>query len=150
MTSRIKIGLIKNDFSCVVLFMTVKMQKLVSSFVLVDIFIKNAQQDVWNRNENKLLQKNTFLMRRCWLICKIYVTRNGNVENDLYFGSSINDVTVLRGRGQGFCDSITKNLFIKSVTIGGGSKIIKYCVTSFMDDPFLLFISATTRLQILN
>jgi hypothetical protein len=36
-------------------------------------------------------------------------------------GSSINDVTVLGGRGyQGFCDDSTKALVLKSVTIGGG------------------------------
>ncbi len=39
-------------------------------------------------------------------------------------GSSINDVTALRGRGyQGFCDDNTKALVIKRVTmVGGGVK----------------------------
>ena len=52
-------------------------------------------------------------------------------------GSSINDVTVLGGRGyQGFRDDSTIALVIKSVTMGDGvSKIIENCVTSFMDDP---------------
>ena len=36
-------------------------------------------------------------------------------------GSSINDVTVLEGRGyQGFCDDSAKALVLKSVTMGGG------------------------------
>ena len=35
-------------------------------------------------------------------------------------GSSINDVTVLGGGGQGFCDNSSKSLVIKRVTIGGG------------------------------
>ncbi len=52
---------------------------------------------------------------------------------------SINDVTALGERGyQRFCDDSTKALLLKSVTKGGGvnvSKNIKYCVTSFMDDP---------------
>ena len=48
----------------------------------------------------------------------------------------MNDVTVLGGRGQGFCDDNAKAL-LKRVTMGGGggSKIVKNCVTSFMDDP---------------
>jgi hypothetical protein len=52
--------------------------------------------------------------------------------------SSINDVTAIGGRGyQGFCDNSIKALVLKSVTMGGGvSKIIKYYVTSFMDDPY--------------
>jgi hypothetical protein len=38
-------------------------------------------------------------------------------------GSSINDVTVLGGRGyQGFCDNSTKASVIKSVTMGEGSR----------------------------
>ncbi len=43
----------------------------------------------------------------------------------------------LRGEGVSrFCDDSVKALVIKSVTMGGGGvKIIKYCVTSFMDDP---------------
>ena len=48
-------------------------------------------------------------------------------------GSSINDVTVLRGGGQGFCDGSTKALVIKSVTMG--EKIVQNCVTSCMYDP---------------
>ena len=41
-------------------------------------------------------------------------------------GSSINDVTVLGGWGQGFCDDSTKASVIKRVTIGeGGSKIVQ-------------------------
>ena len=41
-------------------------------------------------------------------------------------GSSINDVTVLGGWGQGFCDDSTKASVIKRVTIGeGGSKIVR-------------------------
>jgi hypothetical protein len=46
----------------------------------------------------------------------------------------------LRARGgQGFCDNSTKAIVLKSVTIwgGGGSKNVKNCVTSFMDDPLL-------------
>ena len=52
-------------------------------------------------------------------------------------GSSINDAIALWGRRyQGFCDNSTKALALKSVKNGGGvSKIIKNCVTSFMDDP---------------
>ena len=38
--------------------------------------------------------------------------------------SSINDVTVLGGRGQGFCDDSTKAFTIKLVTMGGGSEIV--------------------------
>ena len=38
-----------------------------------------------------------------------------------YKGSSINDVTVLGGRGyQGFCDNSIKALFQKRLTMGGG------------------------------
>ena len=43
-------------------------------------------------------------------------------------GSSINDVTVFGGGGQGFCDGSTKALVIKSVTMGegaGGQKLSK-------------------------
>ncbi len=49
----------------------------------------------------------------------------------------MNDVTALGGRGyQRFCDNSTKALLIKSVTMGEGlSRIIKNCVTSFIDDP---------------
>jgi hypothetical protein len=66
-------------------------------------------------------------------------------------GSSINDVTVLGGRRyQGFCDNSTKALVMKSVTMGRGpgvSKMIEYCVTSFMDDPLLGFLETrTTRM----
>ncbi len=53
-------------------------------------------------------------------------------------GSSVNDVTVVMGRGyQGFCDNNTKASVIKSVTIGGGEvkNVTSNCVTSFMDDP---------------
>ena len=52
-------------------------------------------------------------------------------------GPSINDATVLGGRGyQGFCDNSTKALVLKTVTMGEGvSKSIKNCVTMFMDDP---------------
>ena len=50
--------------------------------------------------------------------------------------SPINNITVLGGGGQGFCDNITKALVIKCLTIGGGgSKMVHNCVTSFMDDP---------------
>ena len=37
-------------------------------------------------------------------------------------GSSIYDVTVIGGGGQGFCDNSTKTLVIKRVTIGGGGQ----------------------------
>ena len=53
-------------------------------------------------------------------------------------GSSINDVTVLGGKGyQGFCDDSTKALVLKSITMEGEgvSKIIINYVTSFMDGP---------------
>ena len=41
-------------------------------------------------------------------------------------GSSINDVTVLGGWGQGFCDDSAKTLEIKYVTMGaGGQKLSK-------------------------
>ncbi len=50
-------------------------------------------------------------------------------------GSSINDITVLGGGGQRFCDNSTKVSVIKSVTMGGeGSKNDRNCVRSFMDD----------------
>ena len=53
-------------------------------------------------------------------------------------GSYRNDVTVLGGEGQGFCDDTSKALVIKSVMRGRTgkrkSKIIQYGVTSFMDD----------------
>ena len=56
-------------------------------------------------------------------------------------GSYINDG--LRGEeGQRFCDDSTKALVAKCVTIGGKGragevkKIVKNCVTSFMDDPY--------------
>ena len=40
------------------------------------------------------------------------------------------------GRGQRFCDDSTKALVIKRVTVGGGgSKFVRNCVMSFMDDP---------------
>ena len=43
------------------------------------------------------------------------------LECETTWGSSINDVTVLGGRGyQGFCDDSTKALVLKSVTMGGG------------------------------
>ena len=61
-------------------------------------------------------------------------------------GSFINDVTVLGGRGQWFCDNSRKALVIKPVKIGEGCrgvggvvKILQNCVTSFMDDPKELF-----------
>ena len=39
--------------------------------------------------------------------------------------------------GQVFCDDSTKALVIKCVTMGEWvSKIVRNCVTSFMDDPF--------------
>ncbi len=52
----------------------------------------------------------------------------------------MNDVTALGGKGyQGFCDDSTRVIVLKSVTIGKGVlKNIKYCVTSFMDDPITL------------
>ena len=58
---------------------------------------------------------------------------------DLSLGSSINNVTALGGREyQGFCDNSTKALVVKSMTIGEGVyKIIKNCVTSFVDDRFV-------------
>jgi hypothetical protein len=35
-----------------------------------------------------------------------------------------------------FIDNIIKDLLLKTVTMGEGeTKIIKHCVTSFMDDP---------------
>ena len=37
--------------------------------------------------------------------------------------------------GQEFCDDNTKALVIKSVTMGGGVKIVENCMTSFMYDP---------------
>jgi len=50
--------------------------------------------------------------------------------------SSLNDVTVVEGRGYKiFCDGNTV-LVLKRVTMGEGvSKITKTCVTSFKDDP---------------
>jgi hypothetical protein len=53
-------------------------------------------------------------------------------------GPCINNVTALRGKGyQWFCDNCIKALVIINVTMGErASKIIKNCVTSFMDDPF--------------
>ncbi len=51
-------------------------------------------------------------------------------------GSSINNVTVVGGRGQEFCDNSTKASVIKSLTIGGrGVKNVQNCATSFKDDP---------------
>ena len=54
-------------------------------------------------------------------------------------GSSINDVTVLRGEeGQGLCADSIKAIVIKRVTMGEGggvSKIVQNCGKSFMDDP---------------
>ena len=51
-------------------------------------------------------------------------------------GSSINDVKVLGGGDQGFCDNSTRALVIKRMTMGGGgSKIVQNCVMSSMDDP---------------
>ncbi len=44
---------------------------------------------------------------------------------------------------QGFCDDSSEALVLKSVTIGGGG--VKYCVTSFMNDP-----SNVTTDQIVN
>jgi hypothetical protein len=49
---------------------------------------------------------------------------------------SINDVTALGGGVSSICDNSTKALLLKRMSIGGGSKIIKNCVTSFMDDPY--------------
>ena len=55
-------------------------------------------------------------------------------------GSSINDIMVLGGRDQGFCDDISKALVMECMMMGGGgSKIVQNCVASFMDDPFLSF-----------
>ncbi len=52
--------------------------------------------------------------------------------------SSINDVMVRGGGGQGLCDNNTKPSVIKCVTMGGGgSKNVQSCVTSFMDDPWV-------------
>jgi hypothetical protein len=55
--------------------------------------------------------------------------------SDFGKGSSIIDVTALGGMGyQGFCDYSAKALVLKSVTMGEGvSKIINYCMMSFMD-----------------
>ncbi len=49
------------------------------------------------------------------------------VSHFLYYGSSINDVSVVGRRGcQGFCDNSTKAILMKSVTMGEGvSKIIQ-------------------------
>ena len=55
-------------------------------------------------------------------------------KND-YQGLSINDVTVIEGRIQRFCDDSTNALVIKSGKRGGGAKIGQNCLTSFMDDP---------------
>ena len=53
-----------------------------------------------------------------------------------YKGSSINDVTVLGGGCQGFCDN-SALVIIKSVMMGGGggSKTVVNCVSLFLDDP---------------
>ncbi len=49
---------------------------------------------------------------------------------------SINNVTVLRGKGSRIYDNSAKASVIISVMMGGGkSKNVQYCVTSFMDDP---------------
>jgi hypothetical protein len=39
-------------------------------------------------------------------------------------GSSINDVTVIGGGGEGFCNNSIKALVIKSVTMRGGGQIM--------------------------
>ena len=49
-------------------------------------------------------------------------------------GSSIIDVTVLGGRGQGFFDGSTKALVINSVKGEGVSRYVQNSVTSFIDE----------------
>ena len=58
-----------------------------------------------------------------------------------------------RGGGQGFCDASNKALVIKSVTKGGGllgSIIVQNCVTSFMDDIWLILVKLKLGCLFLN
>ena len=62
-------------------------------------------------------------------ICGATVQRSLPVVYCCRVGSSMNDVTVLRGRGQGFCDGSTKALVLKSVTMREMvSRIVFNCI----------------------
>ena len=65
-------------------------------------------------------------------------------------GSSINDVTVLGGGAQGFCDDSTKALLIKRVRMwGGGSKIIQNRVSLFMDDLLVGLLNSSKNFSLI-
>jgi len=77
--------------------------------------------------ENKVRNKKTF-KKRIW-----------KAKCSVILFSSINYVTVLDERGcQGICVDSTEDLVLRSVMMGGVSKITESCLTSIMDNPLWL------------
>ncbi len=84
--------------------------------------------------KNVRLQVKKFDRFRCEL-CNFF--KLGQIMLLRCQGSSINDVTVIRGEGgQGFCATVLRLQKKKYLTMGvEGSNNIQNCVTSFMNDP---------------
>ena len=67
-------------------------------------------------------------------------------------GSSVNDDTVLKGKGEIFFEGSTKALVIKLVMLGGGgvrSNIVQICFASVMDDPICIEKTALSHFMII-